>query len=123
MEGFPNHPERSREHAERSGRRRGGVAGQRCLPAAGGRIPARAAGPLLPDARLRPGRRGPGPGDVSARLARLRRLRGPLVAALLALPHRYQRMPDRTPAQQPPLRARGPGDRERRRHRGTQPHR
>ena len=53
-------------------------------------VPARAAGALLPPARH--GGRGGGPraGNVPAGLAFVRRLRGPLIAAHLALPHRHQ---------------------------------
>ena len=56
-------------------------------------VPGRAAGALLPDARLGPRRRGPGAGDPGARLAGLRRVRGPRVAADLAVPDRHQRVP------------------------------
>src|SRR5947209_3933860 len=59
-----------------------------------GPVPRRAAGSLLPDAGVRRGGRGPGPGDVSAGVAVLRRVRGPLVGADLALPDRDERVPD-----------------------------
>ena len=62
-------------------------------------IPRRAARPLLPDARLRARRRGRAAGGEPARLARPRRLRGPLVAAHVAAPDRDQRVPERARAQ------------------------
>ena len=55
--------------------------------------PRRPARPLLPDARLGAGRRGRAAGRAAARLARARQLRGPQLAALLALPHRHERLP------------------------------
>ena len=64
-------------------------------------LPARAAGALLPDARLGARRRGPGAGDLPARLALLPRLRGPVLAAHLALPDRHQRLPHRAGQPQP----------------------
>ena len=54
---------------------------------------------LLPDARLGVRGRGRRPGDDGAGVARLRPVRGPLVAALVALPHRHQRVP--RPARRP----------------------
>src|SRR6185312_2113655 len=59
-------------------------------------VPAGTAWLLLPDAGL--GRRcgRPGPGDTAAGVARLRRLRGQVVAANLAVPDRYQRVLART---------------------------
>ena len=48
---------------------------------------------LLPDARVAVRGRGRRPGDVRPRLARLRPLRGALGAALVALPHRDERLP------------------------------
>src|SRR3954464_5564516 len=57
--------------------------------------PARAGDALLPPARLRAGRRGPGPGDLPRRLAQLRRLRGPLEPAHLAVPDRDEPQPER----------------------------
>ena len=56
-------------------------------------LPARAAGALLPDERLGPRGRGPGAGDVPARLEGERRLPGPLQRPHLALPDRHQRLP------------------------------
>src|SRR5262249_58673346 len=53
-----------------------------------------------------------GPGDVSAGVALVRRLRGPLVDAHLAVPDRDQRVPDRDRAPRPPppaVRAGRPG--------------
>ena len=61
-------------------------------------VPPRARGPLLPDARLRPRRRGRRPGDAAARLALARALRGPLLGGDLALPDRHQRLPRRARA-------------------------
>ena len=55
----------------------------------------RARGPLLPDARLRPGRRGPRAGDVPGRLARAGRLRRPRLPAHLAVPDRDEPLPER----------------------------
>ena len=55
--------------------------------------PPRAARPLLPDARLVPGRRGRGAGDVPQGLALPRDLRGTLDRAGVALPHRHQHLP------------------------------
>ena len=68
-------------------------------------LPRRAAGALLPDARLRRRGRGPGPGDAAAGLAGRRPVRPAAgVAAHLAAPDRDQRLPHR------PARA-GPGGR------------
>src|SRR6185437_5083419 len=49
-------------------------------------VPARAARPLLPDARLHGRCRGPGTGDVPAGLAVVRQLRGSLITAYVAVP-------------------------------------
>ena len=81
------------------GRRRGGI------PRPHRPVPARAAGPLLPDPRLAPGRRGRGPGDAALGLARAGRVRGTGLAALLALPDRHQPLPQRAPRQRPEARA------------------
>ena len=54
--------------------------------AAGRALPGRAPRPLLPDARLGPRRRGRAPGGAAARLARAGAVRGPQLAALVALP-------------------------------------
>ena len=61
---------------------------------------ARAARALLPHARIGARRRGRAAGGVAARLARAAGVRGAQLAALLALPHRDQRLPehDRAPA-------------------------
>ena len=48
---------------------------------------------LLPHARLAVRGRGRRAGHAAARLARARPLRGPRLAALLAVPHRHQRLP------------------------------
>ena len=57
--------------------------------------PRGAARPLLPHARLGRGRRGRAPGDAAARLARAAAVRGPQLAARLALQDRDQRLPER----------------------------
>ena len=44
----------------------------------------------LPDRRFPSGRRGPAPGDAARRLARPRAVRGPRIAARLAVPDRHQ---------------------------------
>ena len=64
-------------------------------------IPRRAPRALLPDARLGPRRRGRAAGDAAARLARDRPLRGPQLAALVAVHDRHQHLaePDRQAAQ------------------------
>src|SRR5438270_824696 len=49
-------------------------------------VPGRAAGTLLPHARLGSRRRGPGAGDDAAGVALFRPVRGPRVAADLAVP-------------------------------------
>ena len=55
-------------------------------------VPTRADCVLLPDARFRVRGRRRGAGDVGARVAQLRPLRRPRRAALLAVPHREQRL-------------------------------
>src|SRR5258706_7665574 len=60
---------------------------------AGRPVPARAAAALLPNARLAPGRRGPGPGDAVVRVARPRALSGARIAARVAVPDRDQPLP------------------------------
>ena len=69
--------------------------------ALGRAVPRRAPGALLPDARLGPGRRGRAAGCADQRVARAAALRGPQLAALVALQDRDQRLPqaDRAPAQ------------------------
>ena len=54
--------------------------------------PHRAHRVLLPDARLGVRSRRRGAGDARARVARLRPVRGPVVGAVVALPHREQRV-------------------------------
>ena len=71
--------------------------GRRGLPPADRAAPPRAPGPLLPDARLAPGRRGRPAGDAAGRLAGPRRVRGARLAADLALPDRHQPLPQRAP--------------------------
>ncbi len=63
------------------------------FPTADRALPARAAGALLPDERLGARGRGPGPGDVPARLEGVGQLPGPLLGPHLALPDRHQRLP------------------------------
>ena len=75
---------------------------RRGVPRADRPLPARAAGPLLPAARLPPGRRGNPPGDAAGRLAGARLLRGPRLAARLALPDRDQSLPQRAARPPPP---------------------
>ena len=79
------------EHASPPTRARG----PRRLRRAGRAPPPRAAGALLPHARLVRRRRGPGAGDVPARLAQARDVRRPLVVPRLALRHRHERVPRR----------------------------
>ncbi len=64
--------------------------------------PPRAAGALLPDARLAAGRRGRAAGDAAGGVARPGRLRGPLVGTHLALPHRHQPVPQPAALVRPP---------------------
>ncbi len=56
-------------------------------------LPRRAAGALLPDARLVHRRRGPRAGDAAAGVARPRVVRGTRVDPIMALPDRYQCLP------------------------------
>src|SRR5207245_7547601 len=93
-----------------------GDAGQRRLRATDRAVPARAAGALLPDARLGLRRRGPGAGDPGPGVAVLQRLSGQVIAAGLVEPDRHQRLPagyrePRAPAAALRLRrpGRGPG--------------
>ena len=72
---------------------------------AGRAVPPRAAGALLPDPGVVPGRRGRAAGDAAVGLARSRRLRGALVGPHLALPHRDQPQPRRRPRRRPTGRA------------------
>src|SRR5919109_3450881 len=60
-----------------------------------GALSARAARPLLPDARLVRGVRGPRAGDLPARVAPASDLRGPLLDARLAVQDRDERLPGR----------------------------
>ena len=74
---------------------------RRRLRPAGGAPPRRAARPLLPDARLGPRRRGCPAGRAAARLAGAAPVRGPQLAAVVAVHDRHQRVPegDRAAAQ------------------------
>ncbi|CAA9383295.1 MAG: RNA polymerase sigma factor, partial [uncultured Pseudonocardia sp.] len=92
---------------------------------AGGAAAAGAARPLLPDARVGPRRRRRAAGRAGARLARTRPLRGPQLAALLALHRRHQLLPGRRRPTGPAGAAGGPrpgqrprGARRHPRHRG-----
>ena len=64
-------------------------------------VPARAAAALLPDARLADRRRGRAAGDAARGLARPGRLRGPGVAADVAVPDRDQPLPQRAARRRP----------------------
>src|SRR6185437_5220466 len=77
-------------------------------------VPAGAAGALLPDARLAGRGRRPRPGDLPAGLAVARRVRGPLVAAGVAVPDRDQYLPDRAGTAGPPRAALRPRRAQRR---------
>ncbi len=73
---------------------RAGAAGRRGrLPGARGALPRRAARARLPDARLRPRRRGRDAGRAAARLARAPPLRRPQRAEVVAVPDRHQHLP------------------------------
>src|SRR6201999_3853734 len=65
--------------------------------------------PLLPAARLGPRRRGPGAGDLSAGLAWLRPVRGPVLGAPVAVHHRHPDLPERAADPSPPAAAVRPG--------------
>ena len=65
-------------------------------------VPAGAPAALLPDPRIPPRRRGPGPGDAARGLARVGRLRGTCVVARLAVPDRDQPLPERAARPLPP---------------------
>src|SRR5260370_24437697 len=58
-------------------------------------LPARAAGALLPDPRLGPGRRGRAAGGPAGRLAGPERIRATCLDPDLAVPGRYQPLPAR----------------------------
>src|SRR5204863_7815644 len=62
---------------------------------AGGAVPTRAAGPLLPHARLLRRRRGRTARDPASRLARPRAVRGPKLAPFLAVQDRYEQVLER----------------------------
>src|SRR4029453_13666157 len=64
--------------------------------------PPRAAGALLPDARISPRRRGRPSGHAAGRLARPRRLRGPRLDPHLALPNPPQAGPQCASRPTPP---------------------
>ena len=75
--------------------------GRRGVPGADRAVPSGAAGALLPDARILPGRRGRPPGHAAGRLAGPRRVRGTRLAPHLALPDRHQPVPQRASLGQP----------------------
>ncbi len=81
-----------------AGRRR------RRVPRADRAVPPRAAGALLPDARILPGRRGRPAGHAAGRLAGPRRVRGTRLDPHLALPDRHQPVPQRAALGQPATR-------------------
>ena len=81
--------------------RAGAGRGRRRVPRADRAVPARAAGALLPDARVLPGRRGRPAGHAAGRLAGPRRVRGARLAPHLALPDRHQPLPQRASLGQP----------------------
>ena len=92
------------------------------VPAPRRALPRRAARALLPDARLGPRRRGRPAGRAAARLARAGALRGPQLAALVALHDRHQHLPRprssggpsaccRSTTGPPPTRTTGPASR------------
>ena len=75
-------------------------------------VPFGVAGVLLPDARLGPRRRGPGPGHVPEGVAGAGSVRrDSQLAAHLALPDRDERLPDRVGGSRPPAAAVGAGGR------------
>ena len=83
-------------HDGKYDRRRAGFVAHRRDPSSSRRAraaPRRADRVLLPDARLAVRGRGRRAGDAHPRLAGLRPLRGPRGAALVALPHRDERLP------------------------------
>ena len=79
-------------------------------------LPDRAHRLQLSDARRRLRGGGRRPGDVRPRVARLRPVRGPLVASLLAVPHRHQRLPLDARSEPAPRAADGPQSAPERRH-------
>ena len=83
------HRARARPPRGRPRRRPGRLSAPRRAP------PGRAARPLLPHARLGPRRRGRPAGRAAARVARAAALRGAKLAALVAVPHRDQRVAER----------------------------
>ena len=75
------------------------------VPRADRRAPARAAGALLPDPRLGPGRGGPRAGDAAGRLARPDGFEGRASLRDLAVPDRHQPLPQRAARSRPAARA------------------
>ena len=73
-------------------------------------LPSRAAAALLSHRRLAPGRRGPPAGDDAGGVARARAVRGPLLAAGVAVHDRHQPLPQRAARSRAPSAggARGP---------------
>ncbi len=79
---------------------------RRRVPSADRSVPPRAAGALLPHARLAPRRGRRAAGHAAGRLARPRRVRGTRVASHVALPDRHQPVPQRAPLGEPATRQR-----------------
>src|SRR5215831_6949095 len=75
--------------------------GRRCVQRADRAVPPRAPRALLPDARIVPGRGRDAPGDAARCLAGTRRVRGPRLAADLALPDRHEPLLERTTLGEP----------------------
>ena len=82
-------PRKSELLEARPGRRRGRLRAPRRA------LSGRASGPLLSHARLGPRRRGRAAGGAAARLARAGEVRGPQLAALVALHDRHQHLAER----------------------------
>ena len=84
-------------------------AGPRGVHRAGCAVSGRADSALLPHARFGARRRGPGAGDISARMAWVLELRGAGCAAHLAVPHRDDGVPARAGEPRPSGAARRAG--------------
>src|SRR6202161_257025 len=81
---------------DRFGVGQGQVRRQRCLRRAHRPLPPGAPCALLPDPRIVPGRRGLTPGDAVVSMAGTRLLRWALATGV-AVPHRYQPVPEPSP--------------------------
>src|SRR5262245_19289764 len=119
----PDEPDPDRVDRRATGASRDRPAGQRRRLRTAGRAPSlRAPGSLLPDAWLGAGCRGRPAGGPRARLEGPRQVRGPELAALLALPDRDQHVAGRhraPPEADPADRLRPPGGPPRGRRRTT----